>query len=1104
MLGLWKRNTGAAMQKKQRRTRKKIDEDTVKKDEHGKCTVECVAKCFQLVHGSSVEMSKQKKKLLEFWKGNPSALASSVASVALLVLKEINQLSRDILKRHYIFLEMVAKSCMEEDLSKTAQSSKKEEKDGAFVEKDQVAIETIKSVLSFHNANDKLARLGVVTVIERLLKAVDQENATDTRQDLYQNIAELLKYRLHDRCPNVRERSVAAIAAFQTGKRDCDVTQQLMALLCTDGSADVRQQILRSIAPRKEFLEGYFHGMTRCTGDVIARVRAEAWDALGRFSWRYITAYGTAKNVHIALLIYRGLQDTNSSVVIACSSAVNNSWLHRDSRGDSTVFLHPIVSGFAFESLEPFDYISETILRSCKRLNANFCFPLRLDDVHTSALLMWKADCKAASESSSDMENDVETTLIPLEIFSQLFEDVVYCYTRPGSPTTVAKFRTTDDADNMLRIILSFFSIYQEDGYLAHADNTTCHRLLKTIGFLLKVVPDDDPSLFVDDSVRVLKALSERNPEEAASVVSLSLELLFRSLKLPQRYGLGFEDVESFGRKTKEHQQELLKLKLLIHAGHGDAKAYEEMTLEAERDEKFLLRIQFIAWSYLSNSERGDNVPSFCSHVIQLGRHSHSEAVQIIATKSLGLQCLIRPETVHTFLPLILSDASLPLSPCVTESLPVAAVSVIFDLVMEYSLSFFSIQKSAGEHDIRSGSNALPKTLDGTEGKNLLSAESIRTNDEYKVGSSYLLHTLTSFLHPSNSSLAAIAVVGCCKLLSANRFPKEKVPFILGFLLLHLSQFEFDGKLLQQSVYMVSLLEYFFRAYASSHYRRQADLISGGIAALNLLLLHASPSQTISKFIVFLLRTGDAFLLAQIRDIDPDVAKDVQHQAQLNKKDGDTSQRSSARSSSNLALRSSATRSSMYSGRLMKELSRYSEHERVAEHLLLFLLDESISDPCKNICVEVLEKHMYLYNTEPQSLMCQLAQKVISMKENEPLSERIKLWLDEYLGRFQRPFLPIDPSQFSFRTAQITEGRKNIVHDLLDAGALSFPFLKTEQERPSNLVANSYPAIVAQKKASGNKRLRDDDDSSNDPFNLKSIFNAGSMKPKQVQRFIGE
>lgn len=1060
------------------------------------CTMENVAKCFQRAHESSAEMNKQKKNLLAFWKKSPKDLASCVASVAVLMLREIPQLPKDVLKRHYVFLEMVAKACREDELlesvNKSVNTLKKLE---SSVEKDLVAIETIKVVMNFYNANDKMVRLGVVAVIEKLLRAVDQDNTTDTRQDLYQGIAELLKYRLHDRCPNVRENSVAAIAAFQTGKRDCDVTQQLIALLCTDASADVRQKILRSIVPRKEFLEGYFHGMTRCTGDVIARVRAEAWDALGRFSWRYITAYGTAKKVHLALLIYRGLKDSNSSVTIACSSAITNSWLFRDCKGDPTLFLDPIVSGYAFESLEPYEFISDAVFRSCKRHNSTYRFPLALDNVHTSALLIWKADCKAASDYEGEyLENEIQSSLISLETFSRLFEDTVYCYTRPGAPTTVATFRSTDDADNLLRVVLSFFSIYQEDGFLAHADNTTRHRLLKTIGFLLKVVPDDDPSLFVDDSVRVLKALSDRNPEEAASMVAASLDLLFRSLKLPQRYELGFEDVESFGRKTREHQQELLKLKLLIHDGVGNPKEYEEKTLEAERDKKFLLRIQYIALSYLSNSERGDSIPNFCSHVIQLGRHSHIEAVQVIATKSLGLQCLIKPETVCTFLPLILSDASLNYPQCGAESLPVAAIGVIFDLVMEYGLSFFSIRKTTLQQEAESPTNILVESSTRKEELKVSSTEVMRIDDEYKVGSEYLLNTLLSFLNPSCPSIALLAVVGSCKLLSANRLPREKVPVVLGFLLLYLCQFESDGKQLHRSTYMFSLLEYFFRSYASSHYRRQADLISGGVAVLDILLFHHAPTHMISKFIVFLLRTGDAFLLGHIRDIDPDITKSMEYQDQRNKDGNESSHRYSFRSSSSLSLRSSTTRNSIHSGRLRKELSRYSQHERVAEHLLLILLDESLSTSYKNICTEALEKHMYFYSMEPQSLMCQLAQKVVDVCENKGIKERVNLWLEEYLGRFQRPFLPIEEPQFTTRTTQAYESRGQVVKELTNAGALSFTFLTQEQESSRYTVGSSSALEVAKDKVAGTKRLREHNEFSEDPFNLKSILKPNRRK----------
>lgn len=1085
-----------ATQKKRGGIRTQSSEGASKKSGEGECTIERVAKCFQLAHDSSAEMTKQKKKVVNFWKEFPFTLASCVGSVAVLVLKEVRQLPKDVLRRHYIFLEMVARSCSKEKVDEGREAHRGEEESPVFaVEKDQVAIETIKVVMNFHNANDKLVRLGVVTVIERLLKAVDQENATDGRQDLYQRIADLLKYRLHDRCPNVRERSVSAIAAFQTGKRDCDVTQQLIALLCTDTSADVRQQILRCIVARKEFLEGYFHGMTRCTGDVIARVRAEAWDALGRFPWRYITAYGSAKKVHLALLIYRGLKDPNSSVVIACSSAMNNSWLHRDCKGDSTLFLDPIVSGYAFESIEPYDLISEAIFWSCKRHNSNFRFPLALDNLHTSALLVWKAECKAASEAEGeDLGNEVPSSLIPLERFSQLFEDAVYCYTRPGTPTKVATFRDTDDADNLLRIILSFFRIYQEDGYLAHADNTTRNRLLKTIGFLLKVVPDDDPSLFVDDSVHALKALSGRNPEEAANMVAASLDLLFRSLKLPQRYQLGFEDVESFGRKTREHQQELLRLKLLVDTGRGDKKEYEKKALDAERDEKFLLRIQYIALSYLSNSERGENVPNFCSHVIQLGRHSHSEAVQVIATRSLGLQCLIRPETVCTFLPLILSDAFLFSPECSAESLPIAAIGVTFDLVMEYGLSFFKIRKTSAEYEADHRTNTLTNCSVGTEHGRVISTETVQSDDEHKVGNLYLQNTLVSFLHPSCPSVAAIAIVGCCKLLSANRLPKERVPTVLGFLLLHFCQFEADGKQIQRSTYMASFLDYFFRSYASSHFRRQADLIAGGVAVLDILLLHHAPLPVISKFIRFLLQTSDAFLLAHIREIDPDITKSIQWQAQVEENGGGSSRRSSFRGSSKFSVRCSATRSSMQSGRLRKELSRCSQHERVAEHLFFVLLDENLSTACKNIFIEALEKYMYLYNSEPQPLLCQLAQKVSSQSESEDVKQRVKLWLQEYLGRFQRPFLPMDEPQFSARIAQIQGSTNEVVKELIKGGALLFKLFSHDRETLKMTIELSNPLGGVQERTVGNKRMREDNDFSDDPLNLNSIFKSSTRK----------
>lgn len=1058
---------------------------------NSKCSDEKVAFCFQMVHQSSAEVYKRKKELVSLYKSSPEECSRCIAGVVLLVLRQTPQLPNDVLKRHYSFLESVAKACLEEaPLSNT---------EGVVFVRDRVAIDTIGCVIDFHNANEKAVRLGVVTTIEVLLKAVDQENTTDERQDLYQKVAESLKYRVHDRCPQVRERAVAAVAAFQVGKRDCDVTQQLMALLCTDSSADVRRQILRCIVAKKEFLEGYFHGMIRCINDTVARVRAEAWDALGRFPWRYITAYASAKNVHIMLQLSHGLRDSNTSVAIACKNAITSSWLQRDCKGLSESFLEPIIGGYAFDSLEPYELVSEVLFKSIRHLHPKKTFQLNLEDVNTSSLLMWKMECKAASERVDD-DPEAEGTgyLISLETFSYLFQDVLNCYTRPDAPMKVAKFRSSDDADNMLRIILSIFDIYQEDGYLAHADNTTRHSLLKSIGFLLKVVPDDDPSLFVDASIRALKSLSARTPEEATSTVTSALDSLFRSLKLPQRYALGFEDVEAFGRKSRERQQELIKNGILYNSGRISAEEYSELKSEVDRDVKFLLRIQNIVWSYLSNSQRGDEIPTFCTHVIQLGRHSNSEVVQTIAVRSLGLQCLIRPEAVHTFIPLIVSDAGLN-SREDDESLPVAAIGVIVDLIMEYGLGFFRAHLGQNKHmptpDADSGHSKEVQSR-------LLQEQILAASDDHRVGSQNMLHIFFSFLNPSCRVVSSVAIIGSCKLLSANRLPRDKVPFVISFLLLHMAQFQLEMRDNPRSSYMVALLQKFFRSYASSHPRRQTDFVLGGVGATKYLLQCNACDTIILKHLSFLLRTGDAFLLSHIREIDPEVALKVREQeVALDTESESGDRKSSVRSSSNLSLRSSTTRSSMQSGRLLRELSRHSQHERIAEFLLFFICDESLSVKGRLACTEMLEKHLYFYSKDPQPFLYFLSASTTKTHMGDQIKQRIEIWVNEFLSRFHSSQTAFGPED-EFCLNRLTTMREDLdacSRNLNRYGATGFQFLDSKKPRDSssfNLQGRNQVKVESGDEPVGIKRSRDTDDFV-DPFNISAILGRNNKKIRQ-------
>lgn len=242
-------------------------------------------------------------------------------------------------------------------------------------------------------------------------------------------------------------------------------------------------------------------------------------------------------------------------------------------------------------------------------------------------------------DAHGDDAADETQLLLPLADFAAVLQDTVYAYARPEATPQTVQFRHMEDADHMLRILLSMLDMYDENAYLAHADDTTRQRLLRLLNFLLKVVPDDDPALFVDCAVLSIKSLTARMPEEGTRTVTSALDALFRSLKLPQRFGLGFDDVEALGRKSRERQQELMRRRVLLQSGEGGAtrRAYDELRAEMDRDDKFMLRMQLIVHAYLGHSRRGEEVPVFCSHVMALGRLPENHIkVKVAAVQSRG------------------------------------------------------------------------------------------------------------------------------------------------------------------------------------------------------------------------------------------------------------------------------------------------------------------------------------------------------------------------------------------------------------------------------------------------------------------------------------
>lgn len=1029
------------------------------------CSLEEVGRIFQQVHQSAAHAQRCRKELLALGKDDTADLVKRVCEVLLLVLRQVSRIAADAMRRHYAFLVELCKSFRE------------------TFEDDALAIAALKAVAPFHNAMDKAVRLAVVSTFESLLKTVDQSNASEERQDFYQDTAELLKHRVHDKCPHVRAKAVTAVAAFQTGKKDCDVTQQLIALLCTDTNADVRKQILHAIAPRKEFLEGYFHGMIRCTRDVVARVRAEAWDALGRFPWRYLTAYANAKSVKLPEMLAAGLEDANGSVVIACRAALTNGWVHRDSKDVCEDFLNSIACGFVLPSLRPFERISGELLAYAQKRKTGTHFPLNLADINTGGLLMWKADCRVSCDTAGEDETQL---LPPLEQFSAILQDTVYAYARPEAELKTVKFRNVEDADNMLRILLSVFDIYDDNAYLAHADNTTRAALLRLINFILKVVPDEDPSLFVDVAVRALKSLAARTPEEATKTITSALDSLFRSLKLPQRYALGFDDVEAIGRKSRERQQELVRRRVMWRAGEAAEAHYTELKDEMDRDEKFLLRMQLVVLAFLSHSQRGDTVPMFCYHIIQMGRHLDNEKVRVAATQSLALQCLINPDSVHTFMPLILADAQESATGQDME-LPIAAIGVVFDLIMEYGLRFFDTATTRAPHAAAAAAAVVYNTENEVEAR-LHHEQELAEEDVHKVGSRRLQRTLESFLQPGNEPKHAVAASGFCKLLSCNRLPSDAVPHVVAMLLVHYAGAMASKKDSVSAAYMVDYLGTFFRSYTASHPRRQEQLCEGGLAAFRVVLRRNTGAAF--RLMEVVGRLTDAYTLTLIRDIDPQAAKRATREAteEVLGTEEDATRRSS---------RANATRSSMQSGRLLRELSRYSLHERLSAGLLLEVAHNDELE-CRAVCMDALEKCMYFYSREAQPFLLHCAQEAeaaLGAAGAAPLRERLAVWRSELQQRYPS-MLPVgqppQPPQtgeagdaeeeLSRQWAAATQTRSERLDAMVQVGFADFAGIPPQLAGATNAAAT---AAAVKPEAVEMKRERD-----SDFFDVESIVGA--------------
>ena len=866
------------------------------------------------------------------------------------------QQSTDVSRRHAVFLS---------DVCKTLQTERKD---------DGVAARILDSVVPYHGARDKTVRFAVVCLMEPLLRTLQADNTDDDRQILYDTIVEAMKLRVFDAFYAVRERAVAALSIFQAGKKDCDVTQHILAASAEDTNPSVRRQCANVAIPK----EAFFMGLSRLACDTVPAVRKAAWEGIAKFKHTHFVAFCTLYKVSFIDTVYTGLNDTSLPVRLAAARTLGK-WLERDWKDDPVQFLSSI-------ALPPTESPAVTLLartlfdaasRRRGREQGPLLLPLVKSGLTPANAVMWRICCEAAVRSGDAAEVNV---LPPLVEFAAVLRDAIETFIQQETAQCrVVQFANPEYADHILRVLLVMVPLYEEGGYLAHADDQARGALVKNLGSLLKVVTDSDPGLFVEDTMRALRLIGARHPAQVETAVHDVLHLLFKSLTLPRMYELGYDDVEMFGRKDYDRRLELRGLHAQP-AGSSNPERARLLQESLETDTLYLSRMLHIVLRFLGSCKRGDAVPPYCAHFIQLGRSQCDKEIAALAASAMGVQCLLAPQTVHTFLPLILRDAMPPAdgtTRLIHTAVSEAALQVIFDLLAEYPPSFFNegdaasfTKAQAAEQRLRAG---LADDAGDEDRKNLRedAVAAITADGTAKVGTLRLLRVTRAALVSEFPTLRRIAMRGYAKLLSCGRLQGEQQVEMLALVLINLFTFEAPasqrrgGKADVVGAFMYDHIDFFVRSYGASDPRRMRLVGDATVLAVRLICTRQAQPEAPLPALRLLKRAAlytDAALLQAAQEVDPEFAADA-FEAHTAGDQGPAADDGEADTSTTVGRRSGASLSSRGGARLWRVLSKYSQHERLAAELLR-LVAVSARNPGAQRCAISVLPHLRLYGRD--------------------------------------------------------------------------------------------------------------------------------------------
>ena len=193
------------------------------------------------------------------------------------------------------------------------QSSEDEAYDEAFMQS------LCMRLLRLAHAKDKAVRFRVAQLVCRMLNSMAED--AEVSDELFEAVEEAMVIRCRDKVPLVRAWALRALFRLQNPLDASDeITVELLRLMATDGSKEVRMAAISTVAPSKHSIKA----ILARTRDVSEEVRLHALGVLaGKVEVRWLSISQRAS------LLQTGLQDRQPKVRESCAQLLVGSWLRK-------------------------------------------------------------------------------------------------------------------------------------------------------------------------------------------------------------------------------------------------------------------------------------------------------------------------------------------------------------------------------------------------------------------------------------------------------------------------------------------------------------------------------------------------------------------------------------------------------------------------------------------------------------------------------------------------------------------------------------------------------------------------------------------------------